>query len=108
MLQKDGYSMKRNCEMTSLELEAELARLLKDKQAAIADGMASQADMLGRKYDMALCYTMSPERFVPGTYRVAGLDQLFTLEYLNGVMAWGRLADDTEASFPISLLEKHN
>ncbi len=95
--------MRRFSEMSALELEAEMSRLWEEKQAAEAKGWESQAHMLARKYYMAMSYTLTPNSFRPGLYKVIGESATFQLSYLNGVMAWGQLNNE-EISLPISML----
>lgn len=98
--------MKRYSEMNLLELYQSMDHLLKEKEQALQEGLPSKADMLERKYYMAKAYTMKTSDFAPGTYKVVGREEPFHLRYLNGVMAWGDIGNETEVSFPISMLKK--
>ncbi|WP_248926534.1 DUF1811 family protein [Paenibacillus hamazuiensis] len=94
---------KRFSEMTRTELEAEMESILGEIEKA---EFPSQREILQSRYDTAKAYTLNPEQFTPGTYRVRGRKELFRLVYLNGVMAWGETDSEKEASFLISVLEK--
>jgi hypothetical protein len=98
--------MKRFSEMTLMELYIAMDRFLKEKEEALRQNWQSQADMLERKYYMAKAYTLSPDNFPPGRYRVVGHDLPFNVEYLNGLMAWGSMGEEKEISFLISMLKK--
>lgn len=93
--------MKRYSEMSREELLAEMDKLAAEKSRA---EFPSQAELLERKYWMAKAYTLSPNSFPPGIYEVEGNE--FMLEYINGIMAWGKMGLNNEASFPISMLKK--
>lgn len=94
--------MKRYGEMSREELLAEINMLEKEKRNA---QFPSQAEMLERKVWMAKAYMLSSEQFPPGMYRVTGYDEPFELDYVNGIMAWGKMGADREASFLISMLK---
>jgi len=89
--------------MTLSELEKEMNSILAEMEKA---EFPSQLEILQSKYDMARAYTLSAEQFPPGLYKVRGFEEPFRLEYINGVMAWGVMGSEKDASFPISLLEK--
>ncbi|GAA3407251.1 DUF1811 family protein [Paenibacillus hodogayensis] len=93
--------MKRYGEMTREELQAELDRLEAEKGEA---EFPSQTEIRTQKRWMIKAYLLSAASFVPGTYRVFGFSEPFELTYVNGVMAWGRMGSEEEASFPISML----
>lgn len=99
--------MKRFSQMGALELETEMNRLWEAKENAKTNGMPNEADMLERKYYMAKAYTLSPESFPPGLYKIVDSMNEFTLNYINGVMAWGVLnGEEEEVSYPLSMLVK--
>lgn len=95
--------MRRYSEMSREELAAEVEKLEAEKRKA---AFPSQAEMLERKRWMAKAYMLAGEPFPPGMYRVEGEAEPFELVYLNGVMAWGRMGSENEASFPISMLAR--
>ncbi|MEF3303878.1 DUF1811 family protein [Paenibacillus sp. GYB003] len=95
--------MKRYGEMSRDELREELDRLEAAKRNA---EFPSQREMLEQKIWMAKAYLRSDETFPQGVYKVAGRSEPFELKYVNGVMAWGRIGTEDEASFPISMLER--
>jgi hypothetical protein len=95
-------------EMSKEELKIEMQRLwalAKKKEQA---GFFSEANVLEQKFYMAKSYLMDPNQIeIGGQYRVAGEEGIFTVRYLNGVFAWGKLdTDPEERGFPIGRLEK--
>jgi hypothetical protein len=94
--------MKRYGEMSREEITAELERLEQERRNAL---FPSQAEVLDRKVWTAKSYLLDPSRFPPGMYRVNGYRELFELHYVNGIMAWGRMGEDRDASFLLSTLE---
>ncbi|MDF2962887.1 MAG: hypothetical protein K0S39_4622 [Paenibacillus sp.] len=89
-------------QMTREELEAEMQESL---EAMAKAEFPSQRDLLERKYYTAKAYTLNPADFPLGTYKVEGHPgESFELQYVNGIMGWGMMGDDPEASFPLSML----
>jgi hypothetical protein len=95
--------MKRYGEMSRDELLSEVDKLEAEKRRA---EFPSQAEMLERKIWMAKAYTLAAESFSPGIYAVEGYSEPFELNYVNGIMAWGRMGSEDESSFPISMLRR--
>jgi len=95
--------MKRYSEMTREELLTEIDKLREEERKA---EFPSQVELLERKLWMAKSYMLSTDSFTPGTYGVVGQTEPFELEYVNGVMAWGRMGPDEEACFPLSMLKR--
>jgi hypothetical protein len=94
--------MKRFSQMSPEEIRAEVDKLQEEKKHA---EFPSQLAIIESKIYTALSYTLPKEQFPPGTYRVVGYESPMQVKYLNGVMAWGLMADE-EASFPISMLQR--
>jgi hypothetical protein len=94
--------MKRFSEMTSEELHEEIAKLQEQHKHA---EFPSQLAIIESKIFTAQSYMLSKEAFAPGLYHVVGYEQPMTLEYLNGVMAWGTIQGE-EVSFPIAMLQR--
>ncbi|WP_028549363.1 DUF1811 family protein [Paenibacillus sp. UNC451MF] len=90
-------------QMSLEELDAEMADIL---EAMTKVEFPSQKELLERKYYTAKAYTMNPGDFQPGLYMVEGHEEQFELEYINGMMGWGKMGKDPEASFPISMLTR--
>lgn len=90
-------------QMSKEELEAEMKQIRGEMDKA---EFLSQRAVLERKYLTAKAYTLNKEDFPPGLYKVDGQQLPFEVEYINGIMAWGRMGDDPEASFPISMLSR--
>jgi len=89
--------------MTHEELAAEMAEIEKAMEKA---EFPSELELLKRKYYTALAYTLNPADFPEGTYKVEGFDELFEMKYINGIMGWGTMGKDPEASFPLSMLTR--
>lgn len=99
---------KRYSEMTKEELFAEMQHALGEKRKKEQAGFISEANILEQKYYMAKSYLTDPETILAGQrYRVEGMEELFSVRYLNGVMAWGTFPSkpDEEIALPIGRLE---
>lgn len=98
--------MKRYSQMTKTELEQEIKRLEREEQQALQKSLESEAIILRQKRNIARSYLIDPSTITPGkTYRVEGYVGLFTVEYLNGIMAWGTWEGSSEkVAYPIALL----
>lgn len=99
---------KRYSEMTREELFAEMQSTLGEKRKKEQAGFISEANILEQKFYMAKSYLTDPETILAGQqYRVEGMEDLFSVRYLNGVMAWGTFssAPDEEIALPIGRLE---
>ncbi|PZE22590.1 DUF1811 family protein [Paenibacillus xerothermodurans] len=89
-------------QMSRDELESEM---LENLEAAARAEFQSQKELFERKYYTAKAYTLNPADFPPGIYAVEGQPgTLFQLKYLNGIMGWGTVGAEAEASFLISML----
>lgn len=88
-------------QMTKPELEEEMKQL---RQAMEEAEFPSQRAVLEQKYWTAKAYLVKDGHYPPGVYHVEGRQLPFELVYVNGIMAWGKLGDDAEASFPLSML----
>jgi hypothetical protein len=94
---------KRYSEMSQEELTRELYRLQVEMKKA---EWPTQLEMLKRKFYMAKAYTLNPADYPPGTYEVEEEKEPFRLDRLEGIMAWGRLGEEAERAFPISMLKR--
>ncbi|TDF96593.1 DUF1811 family protein [Paenibacillus piri] len=91
-------------QMSREELEAEMLDSLKAMEQA---EFPSQKEQFERKYYTAKAYTLNPADYPPGAYKVEGYsDVIFQLRYINGIMGWGVMGEDLEASFPLSMLSR--
>ncbi|GCL71201.1 DUF1811 domain-containing protein [Paenibacillus naphthalenovorans] len=90
-------------QMTPEELQTEMKLLQEEIQRA---EFPSQRSVLERKYYAAKAYTLNPADFPPGLYKVDGEQLPFEVHYVNGIMAWGTLGQEPDASFPISMLTR--
>ncbi|MEK8129825.1 DUF1811 family protein [Paenibacillus filicis] len=90
-------------QMTKGELQEEIRQARSELEKA---EFASQRAVAERKLLTAQAYLLDPADYGPGLYKVDGVQLPFEVKYLNGIMAWGRLGDDPEASFPISMLTR--
>ncbi|CAG7604822.1 putative protein YfhH [Paenibacillus solanacearum] len=102
MLEGVNTTMKRlYSQMSPSELEEEMKQLREEMGRA---EFPSQKAVLERKYYTAMAYTLNPDDFPPGLYKIEHVQLPFEVRYLNGIMAWGTIGDDPEASYPISML----
>jgi hypothetical protein len=90
-------------QMSRPELQEEIAQARAEMDEA---EFASQRAVAERKLFTAQAYLLDPADYAPGLYKVDGVQIPFEVEYLNGIMAWGKLGDGSEASFPISMLTR--
>ncbi|MFC6227210.1 DUF1811 family protein [Paenibacillus allorhizosphaerae] len=90
-------------QMSRTELEEEMKQLREEMGRA---EFPSQKAILERKYYTAMAYTLNPDDFPPGLYKVEHVQLPFEVRYLNGIMAWGTVGNDTEASYLISMLTR--
>lgn len=97
---------------TKEELREEAKRL---KEAMIKKRIEenhSEANVLEKRYYLALSYLKDPKEIHPGvTYSILGDGRELEVEYIDGVMAWGTLYGDQsgeKVAFPIGqLAPKH-
>lgn len=97
---------KKYSEMTKEELFAEMQHVLGEKRKKEQAGFISEANILEQKFYMAKSYLTDPETILTGQkYQVEGIKELFSVRYLNGVMAWGKFPSSTEeVAIPIGRL----
>lgn len=90
-------------QMTRQELEEEMGQIrLQMNQVEFP----SQRAVLEQKYYIAKAYTLNPEDFSPGLYKVENVQLPFEVRYVNGIMAWGSLGEEPDASYLISMLTR--
>jgi hypothetical protein len=94
-------------QMTLAELQEEMERLHVEAKEKKKLGDESQLAIITQKYFMAKSYYLGTKEFrIGGKYSVAEYDQPFTIDYFNGVFAWGRFPDsDEQTGFPVGMLE---
>ncbi|WEG12276.1 YfhH family protein [Pullulanibacillus sp. KACC 23026] len=101
---------RRYSDMTEFELREEIKVLREKVQQALSMGNTSEMAVYERKSTMAHAYLLDPNDFKQGeTYYIKGDEEgaPLTIEYLDGVFAWGTRGSANEpVGFPISLLEK--
>ncbi|SDC77851.1 Protein of unknown function [Paenibacillus sp. UNCCL117] len=90
-------------QMTEAELQEEMRLARAELERA---EFPSQRAVAERKLVTAGAYLLNPADYGPGLYKVDGVQIPFEVAYINGIMAWGKLGDGTEASFPISMLTR--
>ncbi|MCS7459358.1 DUF1811 family protein [Paenibacillus doosanensis] len=88
-------------QMSPVELEAEMTEIVAAMEHI---EFPSQKELLTRKYYTAKAYLLDPADFKPGRYKVEDFEEEFELKYINGIMGWGQMGKDPEASFPLSML----
>lgn len=98
--------MKRFSEMTKAELTAMVKHLRNEEEQAVQDGWESQAQLLRTKRQLAESYLIDPQTITVGIpYHIQGIQQVFIVSYLNGIMAWGTLEGSSEeVAYPLSAL----
>jgi hypothetical protein len=100
--------MKRYSEMSKDELLTEMQRLREDGMKQHQSGLLTESELhvLEQKFYLAKSYLMDPKEIEPGrSYKVEGYDESFQVEYLNGVMAWGKFSSSEETiAIPIGRL----
>ncbi|GGE03610.1 hypothetical protein GCM10011571_00580 [Marinithermofilum abyssi] len=82
--------MGRYSQMDREELQQEIRKLEEEMTYARRWGNQSHLDVLQQKRLLAKSYLVDTDAVQPGSsYPAEGTDDRFTVEYLNGVMAWG-------------------
>jgi hypothetical protein len=96
--------------MTLAELQEEMERLRLLAMETQKTGDESQLAIIRQKYFMAKSYYLGTDEYrIGGKYSVPDHDQPFTIDYFNGVFAWGRFPDSSEpVGFPVGMLESWN
>jgi hypothetical protein len=94
-------------QMTLAELQEEMERLRLAAEEKKQAGDESQYAVLQQKFFLAKSYYIGTGEFrIGGTYRVFGHDEPFTIDYFNGVFAWGKFPGSPEPTgFPVGMLE---
>ncbi|USG68082.1 YfhH family protein [Brevibacillus ruminantium] len=94
-------------QMTLAELQEEMERLRVLIEELRERGDSSQLAIHQQKFYMAKSYYIGTSEFrIGGTYRVVDHDQPFTIEYFNGVFAWGCFPGSPESlGFPVGMLD---
>lgn len=95
-------------QMTLAELQIEMERLRKEAAEKKATGDLVQFGILEQKYFMAKSYFIGTQEFRIGkSYRVYGYELPFTIDYFNGVFAWGRFEGaEEQVGYPVGMLEE--
>ncbi|NGQ96326.1 YfhH family protein [Brevibacillus sp. SYP-B805] len=95
-------------QMTLAELQEEMERLRQEMDDAKKRGDLSQYHVVERKFFIAKSYFVGTDGFRVGkSYRVHGHEAPFTVDYFNGVFAWGRFQGNGEQlGFPVGMLEE--
>ncbi len=95
-------------QMTLAELQEEMERLRQQMEETKQSGNHTQYQIVQQKFFMAKSYFLGTDPFFPGkSYRVDGYDEPFTIDYFNGVFAWGRFPQSAEqVGFPVGMLEE--
>ncbi len=94
-------------QMTLAELQMEMERLLKEAEERKQKGDLVGFGIMEQKFFLAKSYFIGTKDFFIGkSYRVHGHDLPFTIEYFNGVFAWGRFEGSDECvGFPVGMLD---
>ncbi|RSK26145.1 DUF1811 family protein [Bacillus sp. HMF5848] len=101
---------KRYSQMTRYELQQEIGALKEKAMKAEQHGMVNEVAVLERKMSMAKAYLLNPDDFPSGEAYIidGGEGELFQVEYLNGIFAWGYRTHtpNKEEALPLSMLIK--
>jgi hypothetical protein len=94
-------------QMTLAELQLEMERLRKEAEEKQKAGDLVQFEILQQKFFMAKSYFIGTNDFRVGrSYQVFGYEAPFTIDYFNGVFAWGRFpGSEEQVGFPVGMLE---
>lgn len=94
-------------QMTLAELQQEIERLRQATEEKKTAGDIIQFNILQQKFFMAKSYFIGTKEFMIGKqYRVFEHDEPFTIDYFNGVFAWGSFSNtDEKVGFPVGALE---
>lgn len=97
-------------QFTMAELQMEMERLLQEMEEKQKAGDEVGYGILRQKYFMAKSYYMGTKEFFIGkTYRVVDFPLPFTIDYFNGVFAWGRFqGSEEQTGFPVGMLEPYH
>jgi len=98
-------------EMTADELSVEMKRLQQLGQAAYDGEAWSEYEVLMTKWYLAKSYEILPtvKIEIGRTYRIAEAYDRLTVDFLEGVMAWGTRESTSETdSLPIAMLEPND
>ncbi|MCS1352171.1 YfhH family protein [Mechercharimyces sp. CAU 1602] len=92
--------------MTRAELIEEIKRLEKEEHEKQHQD-PTQTEVIRQRRYFALSYLVDPKEITLHTsYRVKGSCAPFTVQYLNGVMAWGNWCEDKQLqAIPLGRLE---
>ncbi|WP_281887959.1 DUF1811 family protein [Paenibacillus sp. YYML68] len=90
-------------QMNKEELQHEINSITSEIEASEFE---SQQAVARQRLAIAQSYMLDPNDFPPGLYKVDHVQLPFEVKYINGIMAWGTLGDDPEASFPLSKLTR--
>lgn len=94
-------------QMTLAELQEEMERLRLQAEKKKEAGDSSQFGIIQQRYFMAKSYYLGMDEFrIGGKYSVPEYDHPFTIDYFNGVFAWGRFpGSEEQTGFPVGMLE---
>lgn len=92
--------------MSRTDLVKETERLRREAKRKQAEGNLHEIDVLEQQYYFAKSYLMNPEDIEVGAaYHIHGESGSFRVSYLNGVMAWGKVNNESsERAIPIGRL----
>lgn len=93
-------------QMSKMQLEAEMARCQEQAKLALEQGVINEYQVYEQRYFLAKSYLMDRQTIEPHiTYGIETTTDLFTVEYLDGIMAYGKVLGTKEKrAFPIGKL----
>lgn len=94
-------------QMSSAELEREIAMLKKQEEQSLKNGNQSAYEVYRQKRLLATSYLIDPEQIkLLHWYDVEGEDHSFFIHFINGVMAWGNWENNDQLqAIPIARLK---
>jgi hypothetical protein len=107
IIQKGALQVKRYSQMNPEELTNVVKELERQLTEAKKNKLESSEAILRQKINLAQSYLIDPQTIQIGSkYKIDGTSDLFKVDYLNGIYAWGRFEGNTEKeAFPLSLLK---
>ncbi|WP_232699420.1 DUF1811 family protein [Brevibacillus daliensis] len=95
-------------QFTLAELQQEMETLRQQLDEKEKQGDLGAAGILEQKFYLAKSYYLGTSEFrIGGTYQVHNQTGTFTIQYFNGVFAWGTFEQDPDGEpvgFPIGML----
>jgi hypothetical protein len=110
IIPEEEIQVKRYSQMEPEELKKTIDELKTNLTKAKTDQLISETEMLKQKIHLAESYLIDPKTIAVGKYyTMEGYTNLFHVDYLNGIYAWGTFEGKSEKeAFPLSLLHRNH